>query len=155
MNLLGWWRSRSNAARFDFYVRSTFYVSFLILPPLLITAMAEEVSTTALVLISAATVVHMILSVRLGHLGIEHHLGNTAFPQRLLVIFLAYTFAVLAVSELSYPHATPGKPDGPADGIARQIQTPTSQMRYHTPPISANVESHNSPHAASSRTGSR
>ncbi len=116
--MLGWWRSRSNAARFDLYVRVTFYVSFLVLPPLLITAMAEEVGTTAIVLISAATLIHTVLSVRLGHLGIEHHLGNTAFPRRLLVIFLAYTCAVLAVAELAYPHPTPGKPDGPADGIA-------------------------------------
>ena len=118
MSLLGWWRSRSNAARFDFYVRVTFYLSYAVLPPLLITGMANEVSTTAIVAISAAILVHTAFSVRLVHLGIEHHLGKAAFPQRLLVIFLAYTCAVLAVAELAYPHATPGKPDGPADGIA-------------------------------------
>lgn len=116
--MLGWWRSRSSAARFDLYVRVTFYVSFLVLPPLLIMGMAGEVSTTALVVISAATLVHTALGVRLGHLGIEHHLGNTTFPQRLLLFYLAYTCAVLVVAELAYPHPTPGKPDGPADGIA-------------------------------------
>ena len=118
MNLLGWWRSRGNAARFDLYVRVTFYASFLVLPPLLIMSMTEEITTAALVLVSSATLVHTVLSLRLVHLGIEHHLGNAPFPQRLLVIFLAYTAAVLVVAELAYPHPTPGKPDGPADGIA-------------------------------------
>ncbi|MEU0884828.1 histidine kinase [Lentzea sp. NPDC005914] len=117
MSLLGWWRSRSNAARFDFYVRATFFVSYAVLPPLLITGMAGEVSTTAVLAISAATLVHTLLSVRLGHLGIEHHLGKAAFPRRLLVLFLAYSCAVLATAQLAFPHPTPGKSDGPADSI--------------------------------------
>lgn len=80
MSLLGWWRSRSNAARFDFYVRATFYLAYLVLPPLLILGIAEEVSTVAVVTIAAAVLVHTLLSLRLVHLGIEHHLGNVPFP---------------------------------------------------------------------------
>ncbi|NKE63256.1 sensor histidine kinase [Lentzea sp. PSKA42] len=118
MSLLGWWRSRSNAARFDFYVRVTFYLSYLVLPPLLILGLSEEISTTAVVVISAAALLHALLSVRLVHLGIEHHLGKAPHPRRLLAILLVYTCAVLVAGELAFPHPTPGKPDGPADGIA-------------------------------------
>lgn len=116
--MLGWWRSRGNAARFDFYVRVTFYVSYAVLPPLLIMGMAGEVSVAAVVAISAATLVHAVLSVRLVHLGIEHHLGKAPHPRRLLVILVAYTVAVLAVAELAFPTPAAGKPDGPAADIA-------------------------------------
>ncbi len=116
--MLGWWRSRGNAARFDFYVRVTFYLSYAALPPLLILGMADKISTTAVVAVSAATLVHAVLSVRLVHLGIEHHLGKAPYPRRLLAIMFGYTCAALAAAELAFPHASPGKTDGPADGIA-------------------------------------
>ena len=118
MSLLGWWRSRGNAVRFDLFVRATFYLSYLLLPPLLILGLAEEVSTTALVLISAAVLAHTALSVRLVHLGLEHYLGRVPFPRRLIVIYAAFTCIVLVAAELAFPHVTPGKADGPADGIA-------------------------------------
>ncbi|WP_052685467.1 sensor histidine kinase [Lentzea aerocolonigenes] len=137
MSLLGWWRSRGNAARFDFYVRVTFYVSYAALPPLLIMGMADEIGTAALVAVSAATLVHAALSMRLVHLGIEHHLGKAPHPRTLLVIILAYTVAVLVAAELAFPHPTPGKPDGPADGIAVMflvltITTLSAVLRPHT-----------------------
>lgn len=116
--MLGWWRSRSSAARFDFYVRATFFVSYAALPPLLITGMADEIGTAALVAISAAVLVHAALSARLVHLGIEHHLGKVSYPRQLLVILVAFTIAVLVAGELAFPHPSPGEPDGPADGIA-------------------------------------
>jgi two-component system sensor histidine kinase DesK len=116
--LLGWWRSRGNAARFDLFVRATFYLSYPLLPLLLIVGLAEEISTPALVAISVATLVHIALSIPLVHLGIEHYLGRVPLPRRLTVIFGLFTCAVLAAGELAFPHATPGKPDGPADGIA-------------------------------------
>ncbi len=118
VSLLGWWRSRSGAAHFDFYVRATFYTSYLFLPPLLITGMVNETSTPVMVTIVAGTLIHAALGMRLAHLGIEHHLGKAPFPRRPLAIFLAFTCAVLIAGELAFPHPTPGKPDGPADGIA-------------------------------------
>ena len=116
--MLGWWRSRGNAARFDFYVRATFYLSYLVLPPLLIIGVVLEISTAALVTIVAAVLIHTTLGVRLVHFGIEHHLGRTPYPRRLLVIFLVVTCAVLAAGQLAFPDPTPGKPDSPADGIS-------------------------------------
>ncbi|WP_329791889.1 histidine kinase [Lentzea sp. DG1S-22] len=118
MSLLGWWRSRGNAARFDFFVRATFYLAYFFLPPLLIIGIAEEISTAAVVATSAAVLLHLALSLRLAHLGIEHYLGRTTFPGRLLVLYVAYTSAVLLVAELTYPHPSPGKIDSPANGIA-------------------------------------
>ena len=116
--MLGWWRSRGNAARFDFYVRATFYLSYLVLPPLLIIGVVPEISTAALVTVVAAALIHTTLGVRLVHFGIEHHLGRTPYPRRLLVIFLVVTCAVLAAGQLAFPDPTPGKPDSPADGIS-------------------------------------
>lgn len=116
--MLGWWRSRGNAARFDFFVRATFYLAYLFLPPLLILGIAGEVSNAALVVIVAAVVIHTLLSFRLTHLGIEHHLGKAPFPRVLVAVFLAFTCIALVAGELAYPHPTPGKPDGPAEGIA-------------------------------------
>ncbi len=118
MILLDWWRSRGNAARFDVCVRVTFYAAYLFLPPLLLLGMAEEISTAALITISAAVLAHIGLSVRLTHQGIENYLGRTTFPGRLLVLLVVFTSAILITAELAYPHPSPGKSDSPADGIA-------------------------------------
>ncbi|WP_346131692.1 sensor histidine kinase [Lentzea roselyniae] len=117
MSLLGWWRSRGNAERFDLFVRATFYLTYLALPPLVLLGMAAEISTVALALISAVGLGHVALSFPLVHLGIEHYLGRAPYPRRLLAIYLAFTTAVLIAGKLAFPHPTPGKPDGPADGI--------------------------------------
>jgi two-component system sensor histidine kinase DesK len=116
--LLGWWRSRGNATRFDFFVRATFYVSYLVLPPFLITGMAPEISTTALAVIVAAVLVHTALSFRLVHFGIEHHLGRAPFPRRVLAILLTFTCVVLAAAQLAYPLPTSDRPDTPGNSIA-------------------------------------
>jgi two-component system, NarL family, sensor histidine kinase DesK len=116
--LLGWWRSRGNAARFDLFVRATFYLSYLALLPMLIVGMTAEISTATLTVISAVLLGHTALSFPLVHLGIEHHLGKAPFPHRLLTIYMVFTSAVLIAGELAFPNPTQGKPDGPADGIA-------------------------------------
>ncbi|MFD5823888.1 sensor histidine kinase [Lentzea sp. NPDC060358] len=117
MILLGWWRSRGNAARFDVFVRGTFYLAYLFLPPFLILAMANEIGTAAVVIASAAVLVHVVLGIRLAHRGIEHYLGRTTFPAQLLAAYLLYTAALLITAELAYPHPSPGRPDSPADGL--------------------------------------
>ncbi|SER07469.1 two-component system, NarL family, sensor histidine kinase DesK [Lentzea xinjiangensis] len=116
--MLGWWSSRGNAARFDLFVRGTFYVTYLFLPPLLLLGMAGEIGTAAVLVLTTAVLVHTLLSVRLVHLGIEHYLGRVPYPRLWLAIFLVVTCVVLAAGELAYPHPAPGKPDSPADGIA-------------------------------------
>ncbi|MFJ8962004.1 sensor histidine kinase [Lentzea sp. NPDC102401] len=118
VNLLGWWRSRGSAARFDLFVRYTFYLSYVFLPPLLIINFAQEVGTAALVVLLATLVIYVVLSCRLVHVGIEHHLGRGPFPRRLLTAYLITTCAVLATGELTFPNPLPGKPDSPGDGIS-------------------------------------
>lgn len=116
--MLGWWRSRGNAARFDFYVRATFYLSYLVLPPLLIIGVVVEISTATFVAVVAAVLLHTALGVRLVRFGIEHHLGRTPMPRRLLAVFLVVTCVVVTAGQVAFPHATTGKPDSPADGIS-------------------------------------
>ncbi|MFJ5991459.1 sensor histidine kinase [Lentzea sp. NPDC092896] len=118
MNLLGWWRSRGSAARFDLFVRYTFYLSYVFLPPLLIINFAREVSTAALVTLVAALLIYVVVSCRLVHVGIEHHLGRGPFPRHLLTTYLIITCAVLATGQLTFPDPLPGKPDSPGDGIS-------------------------------------
>lgn len=115
--MLGWWRSRGNAERFDLFVRATFYLTYVALPPMLLLGMATEISTVALAVTTAAVLGHVALSFPLVHQGIEHYLGRAPFPRHLLVIYVVFTSAVLIAGKLAYPHPTPGKPDGPADGI--------------------------------------
>ncbi|HEX7309373.1 sensor histidine kinase [Lentzea sp.] len=117
MILLGWWRSRGNAARFDLFVRATFYLAYLFLPPLLLLGMAGDIGPAAVAIASAAVLVHVVLGVRLAHRGIENYLGRTTFPGRSLLAFLGYTVAALVVAELAYPLPSPGRLDGPADGL--------------------------------------
>ncbi|MFC3898555.1 sensor histidine kinase [Lentzea rhizosphaerae] len=117
MSLLGWWRSRGNAARFDLSVRATFYLNFVVVPPLLILGIANEVSTAAMIAVSVAALLHTALSVRLVHLGVEHYLGRVPYPSRLVAILLPFTLAVVVTGELTLPSTSPGKPDGPADGL--------------------------------------
>ncbi|SDG70091.1 two-component system, NarL family, sensor histidine kinase DesK [Lentzea fradiae] len=116
--MLGWWRSRGNAARFDFSVRVTFYLTYLCLPPLLILSLADDIGPAAVALASAAVLVHVALGVRLAHLGIEHYLGRTTFPTSLLLGYLAFTAAVLATAILAHPRPPPGEPHGPVAGMA-------------------------------------
>ncbi|WP_114773661.1 sensor histidine kinase [Lentzea flaviverrucosa] len=118
VNLLGWWRSRGSAARFDLFVRYTFYLSYVFLPPLLLTSLASEISAAALVVLTAVVLIYVALSCRLVHLGIEHHLGRGPFPRTLLTTFLVATCAVLAAGALTYPDPLPGKSDSPGDGIS-------------------------------------
>ncbi|GHH41992.1 histidine kinase [Lentzea cavernae] len=115
--MLGWWRSRGNAARFDLFVRYTFYLSYVFLPPLLIIGFANEVSTAALIILVATVLAYVVLSFRLVHLGIEHHLGRGPFPRRLLTTYLIATCAILVTGQLTYPDPVQGKPDSPGDGI--------------------------------------
>lgn len=115
--MLGWWRSRGNAARFDLSVRATFYLNFVVVPPLLILGIANEVSAAAMIAVSVAALLHTVLSVRLVHLGIEHYLDRVPYPRRLVAILLAFTLTVVVTGELTLPSTSPGKPDGPADGL--------------------------------------
>ncbi|MGI5499391.1 sensor histidine kinase [Lentzea sp. CA-135723] len=118
VNLLGWWRRRGNAARFDLFVRYTFYLSYVFLPPLLLISFANEVSTVAVIVLVATVLAYTVVSVRLVHLGLEFNLGRTELPRRLLVAHLVVTGVILVAGQVAYPDPLPGKPDSPGDGIS-------------------------------------
>jgi len=115
--MLTWWRSRSNAARFDLFMRATFYLNHVLLPALLIVGLANDLSRTSAIVTFPAVVLHAALCVWLTHAGIEHYLGRVPFPRRLLGVTAFATVALIAGSWLALPSSVPGEPDGPADGI--------------------------------------
>ncbi|ANZ40625.1 hypothetical protein BBK82_36120 [Lentzea guizhouensis] len=116
VTLLSWWRSRSNAARFDYFMRSSFYVTFIILPLLPLTgiANADDVSATVGTTIIASMIIQSACCVWLVHLGIEHYLGRAPFPRVAFTATTLTTATVLAIGLLLLPG---GDPDGPADAI--------------------------------------
>ena len=116
--MLGWWRSRGSAARFDLFVRYTFYLSFVFLPPLLLMGLAPEIGSAALLTVIAALLVNGYLGIRLAHFGIEHHLGKAPYPRRLMTIYVTATCAAVVTGQLVYPDPLPGRPDSPGDGIS-------------------------------------
>jgi len=117
MKAMAWWRSRSQAARFDLCIRASFYVNFVAVPPLILVGLAPEVSTAAAWALAALITAHTVLCLLLARAGLDHYLGRRPLPARLLAASGAATVAGVAAAALAYPDATPGMPDGPANGI--------------------------------------
>ncbi|RSM52181.1 sensor histidine kinase [Actinoplanes sp. ATCC 53533] len=117
MKAMAWWRSRSQAARFDLCVRATFYVNLVAVPLLVWLGIAAEVSMTAAWVLAVLITAHTVLCLLLVRAGLEHYLGRRPLPARLLAASVAATLAGTAAAVLAFPNATPGMPDGPANGI--------------------------------------
>lgn len=114
---MAWWRSRSQAARFDLCVRATFYVNLVAVPLLVWLGIAPEVSTTAARVLAVLITAHTVLCLLLVRAGLEHYLGRRPLPARLLAASGTATLAGMATAVLAFPDATPGMPDGPASGV--------------------------------------
>lgn len=115
--MLAWWRSRGNAARFDLFMRSTFYLNFLVMPGMLILGLAGELSKARAAVVITGVIIHTALCASLMHCGIEHYLGRKPFPTKVLVATALATATLVGGTLLALPGPTPGRPDGPADGI--------------------------------------
>lgn len=115
--MLTWWRSRSNAARFDLFMRSTFYLNHFAWPGLLIFGLAGDLSPATAAVVISAVVVHAALCLWLTHRGIDHYLRKAPFPGKLLAATALATVALIAAGTLALPSQIPDKPDAPGDGI--------------------------------------
>ncbi|MEH1130220.1 sensor histidine kinase [Micromonospora sp. CPCC 206061] len=116
MVVLGWWRRRSHAARFDLSVRWSFYLNFAFVPFLVAVGLAPELGA-AVWLVLALIGVHVLLCVQLVRAGLDNYLGRGPRPTALIAATAALTAAGTAGGYLAYPEVTPGHPDGPANGI--------------------------------------
>ncbi|MEU7478878.1 sensor histidine kinase [Lentzea sp. NPDC042327] len=119
VTLLSWWRSRSSASRFDYFTRSSFYLTLVALPILPMTSLANDdsVSRTAAVATIVAIVVHAACCMWLVHQGIEHYLGKAPFPRLALTVAAVVTAVVVAGGMAVLPGAPPGGRDGPVDAV--------------------------------------
>jgi len=114
---MAWWRSRSQAARFDLCIRASFYLNFVAVPALVGIGLAPEVVPAAGWVIAVLITGHTVLCLLLARAGLDHYLGRRPLPVRLLAASGAATAAGMVAAVLAYPDATPGMPDGPANGI--------------------------------------
>lgn len=115
--MLSWWRSRGNAARFDLFMRSSLYFSYLTLPFFVVVNTYGEISPVAFAVTMTAVAVHTALCAWLTHACIEHYLGRVPFPRRLAVAAVLTTAALAAGAQIAFPHVPEGHPDSPGAGI--------------------------------------
>jgi two-component system sensor histidine kinase DesK len=117
MNPIAWWHARSQAERFDISFRGSFYVGLLFVPLLIGTSVAVDGDERAALIAGVLAVAHMILTVLLIHVGIEHYLGRRGRPTRLLVIAGIVTVLGAAAGVVAFPAASDGRTDSPAGPI--------------------------------------
>ncbi|GAA4691336.1 sensor histidine kinase [Phytohabitans rumicis] len=116
MNLLRWWRSRGQAARFDFYVRASFYVNFLVFPMLAAGAVDADLDGAAPWVAGALTTVHTGACILLVRAGLAHHLGRSSRPTVLIAVAGAMTVAGAVATVLAFPG-----PDSPGNALLTVI----------------------------------
>lgn len=113
-----WWRSRSQAARVDLYVRSSLYANLVLVPALAGGAVLTDFPHGPRWLtVAALTSGHAVLCGLLVRAGLDHSLGRRDRPDRLIAAGAVTTVAGIAAGVLAFPERTPGHPDGPATAI--------------------------------------
>ena len=116
--MTAWWRSRSQAARFDLFIRASFYSNFAAAPVLAGGAVRlDTMGGAAPWVVAALATAHTLVCLLLVRAGLDHHLGRRARPTRLIAAGGAFTVMGAVAGVLVYPDPTPGKPDGPASAI--------------------------------------
>jgi two-component system sensor histidine kinase DesK len=111
-----WWRERSQAARFDLSVRWSFYLNFGIVLALVSVSLAADLGGAIwFVLLLFGT--HMLYCSLLVRAGLDQHAGRRSRPVALATAAVVLTAAGVLVTYLAYPDVTPGRQDGPADGV--------------------------------------
>jgi two-component system sensor histidine kinase DesK len=122
MAVLGWWRRRSQAARFDLSVRWSFYLNFAFVPFLVATGLAPEIGA-AVWLVLALIAVHMVLCALIVGAGLDNYLGRRPRPAALIAATGALTVAASVGGYLAYPDVSPGDDGGPAMSILMLLTT--------------------------------
>ena len=124
MKATAWWRSRSQAARFDLCVRATFYTNIMAVPLLAGVGLVPEFGTTAAWVLGLLIAAHAVLCLLLARAGVDHYLGRRPLPVRLLAAGGVATLAGVVAGFVANPEATSGMPDGPANGIPLVLIVP-------------------------------
>jgi len=110
-----WWRRYSQADRFELYIQVTLYSNVVLLPSVLVGAVAPEVVPDGrAVVLAAAGTVHVVLCVLLLRAGIAAYLGRGPRPTRLIRVGAASVVAASAATLAAYPDLPPGESEGPA-----------------------------------------
>lgn len=116
MQVSAWWRSLSRAARFDVYIRLSFYSNFAAVPFLAGVGLAPDLGS-AVWWVVALTSVHALVCALLVHSGVNHYLEREERPNRLIAIAGALTVAGAVAGVLACPQSPSGEQDGPANAI--------------------------------------
>ncbi|MET0419266.1 MAG: histidine kinase [Actinoplanes sp.] len=94
-----WWRRRSQADRFDLYIRLTLYSSLVLLPLGAAGGLIVNVTPGARsALAVAAGCVQVVLCVLLMRAGIAHYLDRRPFPRRLVVAAAVWPMVAVGVA---------------------------------------------------------
>ncbi|TWP43636.1 sensor histidine kinase [Lentzea tibetensis] len=112
-----WWSERSSAARFDLYMRVSFYLNYAAVPPLVGLAIAPDEGALAAWVTGLLGAALALTCVLLIHRGIDHYLGKQPRPTNLIAITTLMTVAAVSAARIVYPGSTPDQPYGPADTI--------------------------------------
>jgi two-component system sensor histidine kinase DesK len=107
MTLLGWWRERGQAARFDYYVRASFYVNFAVLPVLAVVGVSAELGA-GVWLVGPLFGAHALCCAMLTRAGLDSYLGRRPRPARLMAAAVALTIGGAAAGYLLLPGGAPG-----------------------------------------------
>ncbi|GGM30368.1 sensor histidine kinase [Dactylosporangium sucinum] len=111
--MVTWWRSRTQAERFEFYTRASFY-GYVVFAPLFIGSFVKvDIGLYPALTIAALTVVHTVVCFLLVRTGIGHYLGQQPRPVRLMVLGGVLTVVGVGAGFAVYP----GQPDGPASAV--------------------------------------
>jgi two-component system sensor histidine kinase DesK len=114
--VLGWWRRRSQADRFDLSVRWSFYLNYAFVPFPVAAGLAPETGA-AVWLVLAFIAVHVVLCVLLVRAGLDNYLGRRPRPTALIAATGTLAVAGSIGGYLAYPEVPPGDVDGPATSI--------------------------------------
>ena len=101
MMLLGWWRRKGQAARFDFYVRSSFYAGFAVVP-LVAAGLGPALGREAWFVLPLLFG-HAILCLFLIRAGLANYLGDGPRPDRLTAALGGLTGLGALAAALRYP----------------------------------------------------
>ncbi|MEU9886988.1 histidine kinase [Sphaerisporangium sp. NPDC051011] len=115
--MIDWWRRQSQATRFEWYARGSFYTLVASSPLLLGGLVQREVAPGHRFVFIALLVLHTAVCLVLVHHGIGAYQGSRPRPTGLILVGGGLTAAGLVAAYLAYPEPTPGHADGPAAGL--------------------------------------
>ncbi|GAA2643020.1 histidine kinase [Dactylosporangium fulvum] len=112
-----WWFRRSQAERFELYIRVSFYSYVLVSPFFAGGLVHADVGIGESWVVAALTVVHTGVCLLLLRAGIDHYIGLRPKPIGLVAAGAALTAGGVGLALAVYPGPTPGRLAGPATAV--------------------------------------